>query len=310
MVASCRIELRQCLLSLFQAQLAYISAPGFAQGVDFCFTPLPDGALGASQKLVLTEVLWEVIFMTKTSNMKLKGFTLIELIVVIAIIGALSCILIPTISGFVKEAKINAAITDARTIKQAIEFSLVNNLAITDEDTSGAFNKTLYLDQNRDRAKRQTETVGAFSQVSWVAYRKNQLNNSASQKVDKTIAGALDNAFTEEWKTGKSTNAMKYNSVSKNCAQYLKDNDTNFGLVVVYDTMGTVRLMQLYRKGVLVTYVNNEYIANTDPYAHFIGEGTWDTIYRDCGAEAPEEVCQISLKNGQVGNDGRNTSWY
>ena len=84
---------------------------------------------------------------------------------VIAIIGALSCILIPTISGFVKEAKINAAITDARTVKQAIEFSLVNNLAITYEDTSGAFNKTLYLDQNRDRSQRQTETVGAFSQV-------------------------------------------------------------------------------------------------------------------------------------------------
>ena len=87
--------------------------------------------------------------------MKLKGFTLIELLVAIAIIGALSCILIPTLAGYVKRAKVNAAITDARTIKQAIEFSLVNNLAVTYEDTSGAFNKTLYLDQNKDKNNTQ-----------------------------------------------------------------------------------------------------------------------------------------------------------
>lgn len=248
--------------------------------------------------------------MTRTRNMILRGFTLLELIVVIAITGVLSAILIPTLTGYAKEARVNAAITDARTVKQAIEFSLVNNLAITYADTSGAFNKTLYLDQNKDKSKRQTETVGAFSQVSWVAYRQNKLSNSKSQIVDKTIAGALDNAFTESWKTGKSCNAMKYNSTSKNCAQYLKDNDTNFGLIVVYDTLGMVRFMQLYRNGVLVSYVNGDYIVNTDPKAHFVGEGTWDTIYRDSGAEAPEEVCQISIKNGQVGNDGKNTSWF
>jgi prepilin-type N-terminal cleavage/methylation domain-containing protein len=239
--------------------------------------------------------------------MKLKGFTLIELIVVMAIVGILSCILIPTITGFVREAKIKAAITDARTVKQAIEFSLVNNLAITYDDTSAAFNKTLYLDQNKDKSKRQVETVGAFSQVSWVMYREKKLSDSASQKVDKTIAGALDNAFSESWKTGKSANAMKYNKESLNCADYVKQNNTNFGLVVVYDTLGSVRLMQLYRKGVLVTYVNGEYLVNTNPKAHFIGEGTWDTIYKDCGMEAPEEVCQISLKNGQGSG---NQKWW
>ena len=244
--------------------------------------------------------------MTRTRNMILRGFTLLELMVVIAITGVLAAILIPTLTGYAKEARVNAAITDARTVKQAIEFSLVRNLAITYENTSGAFNKTLYLDQNRDKSKRQTETVGAFSQVSWVAYRKNQLSNSASQKVDKTIAGALDNAFTESWKTGNSCNAMKYNSASKNCAQYLKDNNTNFGLIVVYDTLGMVRFMQLYRKGVLVTYVNGDYVVNTDPKAHFVGTGTWSTIYQDAGSDAPEEYAKISLSNKQNGNG----SWY
>ena len=68
--------------------------------------------------------------------------------------------------------------------------------------------------------------------------------------------------------------------------------------------------MQIYRKGILVTYINGEYLVNSDPRAHFVGEGTWDTIYKDSGNEAPEAYCQISLKNGQIGNDGKAKGWY
>ncbi|MBQ4310021.1 MAG: type II secretion system protein, partial [Oscillospiraceae bacterium] len=42
-------------------------------------------------------------------NAKVKGFTLIEMIVVMAIIGALAAIIIPTMFGFVKDAKRAAA---------------------------------------------------------------------------------------------------------------------------------------------------------------------------------------------------------
>jgi prepilin-type N-terminal cleavage/methylation domain-containing protein len=242
--------------------------------------------------------------------MKFKGFTLIEMLVVIAIIGALTVIIVPSMVGFVKEAKVKAAIADARTVKQAIEFSLINNLPRTEGDTSAAFNKFLYYDQDRNNPNRACESVGAFSQVSWVMYRKHQLANSGSQAVDMLIAGAIDNAFNEEWKTGKSKNGMLYNKDNKNCAMYLKENDTNFGLIVVYDRAGTVRLMQLYRKGVLVTYINGEYLANSSPTAHFVGEGTWDTIYTDSGSDAPVEYCQINLANAQVGDNGRVNTWY
>lgn len=50
-----------------------------------------------------------------------KGFTLIELIVVIAIIGILAAILIPQFSGFTNKAKNTEALVGAKSIATAID---------------------------------------------------------------------------------------------------------------------------------------------------------------------------------------------
>ena len=53
-----------------------------------------------------------------------KGFTLVELIVVIAIIGVLAAIVVPTTLHFVDEARVEAAQVEVRSVISALETNI------------------------------------------------------------------------------------------------------------------------------------------------------------------------------------------
>ncbi len=72
----------------------------------------------------------------KTMYRKLKAFTLIELIVVIAIIGVLACILIPSMTNYIRRAQRQVDVQNARQIAEAVDLTL-----LMDDTANEAFYK-------------------------------------------------------------------------------------------------------------------------------------------------------------------------
>ena len=70
-----------------------------------------------------------------------KGFTLIEMIVVIAIIGVLAAILVPSMSGYLSTAKASKKEANARTVYTAAQ-AAVTALEITGGESGTIYKKT------------------------------------------------------------------------------------------------------------------------------------------------------------------------
>ena len=143
---------------------------------------------------------------TMIKDTKKKAFTLIELLIVVAIIGILAGVGVPMYNGYMATAKVNSASTNHANIKSFVSATLTKCSAGSQYVTLGSSNR--YCNQNARAWAGYFSTY--FASINKNPYGGNAITTSSSQRLGETNIASSGNRIAIRTNIGTESGANAY----------------------------------------------------------------------------------------------------
>ncbi len=177
-------------------------------------------------------------------TVKNKGFTLVELIVVLVILAILAAIMVPALLGYIDRAKDHQYIIEAKDLMTATQAGIAEAYAV---------NYKSYKNAIRDTAcSRVSEKYGYYTNYA--------LNEAKNKRVMTVAVGSNENGVGAKNIISKRViqyaDSFKYTFASgfNNSGQKVSDLGKNVGFSILFNERGHIIFMQYSRDGRLVTF--------------------------------------------------------
>ena len=138
---------------------------------------------------------------------KRNGFTLVEILIVVVILGILAAIVIPQFSDASTEAKLSSLVSDLQTVRSQIQlYKIQHNAALPGDGTASVTDAlTKYTDIAGALAGTQAPGTGVYGPYLQ-AIPKNPFNDSIVITENGTIG---DGGTTSGWELNTTTGAFQ-----------------------------------------------------------------------------------------------------